>query len=60
MVKLSVVIPVYNEIDYVVTVLQRVQGVVPPEMTLEIIIVDDAGTERASSYRILSVRKARG
>ena len=45
MTKLSVVIPVYNEIDYIVAVLQRVQGVALPGLALEMVIVDDASRD---------------
>lgn len=45
MATLSVVIPVYNEIDYIVTVLQRVQGVDLPGLDLEMVIVDDASRD---------------
>ncbi|MDO9080458.1 MAG: glycosyltransferase family 2 protein, partial [Desulfuromonadales bacterium] len=45
MARLSVVIPVYNEINYIVTVLQRVQAVDLPDLTLEMVIVDDASRD---------------
>ncbi|MDZ4184156.1 MAG: glycosyltransferase family 2 protein [Desulfuromonadales bacterium] len=43
--KLSVVIPVYNEINYIVAVLARVQAVNLPDLTLEMVIVDDASQD---------------
>ena len=45
MAMLSVVIPVYNEINYIVTVLQRVQAVDLSGLTLEMVIVDDASRD---------------
>jgi len=39
--KLSVIIPVYNEIDYLLAVLQRVQLVPLAGMELELLVVDD-------------------
>jgi glycosyltransferase involved in cell wall biosynthesis len=39
--KLSVVIPVYNEIEYLPAILRRVQQVTMAEMTMELIVVDD-------------------
>jgi len=45
MTKLSVVIPVYSEINYIVTVLQRVQDVELPGLVLEMVIVDDASQD---------------
>jgi glycosyltransferase involved in cell wall biosynthesis len=41
--KMSVVIPVYNERRYIARVLERVQAVAPPDK--EIIVVDDASTD---------------
>ena len=43
--KLSVVIPVYNEINYILTVLHRVQAVDLSGLTLEMVIVDDASRD---------------
>lgn len=45
MVKLSVAIPVYNEIDYILTVLQRVQQVRLAGMELELVVVDDCSRD---------------
>ena len=45
MTTLSVVIPVYNEINYIVNVLQRVQAVDLPGLALEMVIVDDASQD---------------
>jgi glycosyltransferase involved in cell wall biosynthesis len=45
MITLSVVIPVYNEIDYIIAVLQRVQEVDLPGLELEMVIVDDASRD---------------
>jgi len=43
--KLSVVIPVYNEIDYILDVLQRVQQVALCEVELELVVVDDCSRD---------------
>lgn len=45
MTTLSVVIPVYNEIDYLVAVLQRVQAAELSSLSLEIVVVDDASKD---------------
>lgn len=45
MAKLSVVIPVYNEIDYILEVLQRVQRVVLSGVELELVVVDDCSRD---------------
>lgn len=45
MTTLSVVIPVYDEKDYILAVLQRVQGVDLSGLTLEMVIVDDASRD---------------
>lgn len=45
MTTLSVVIPVYNEIDYIATVLDRVRQVVIPGVELEVVVVDDCSTD---------------
>ena len=43
--KLSIVIPIYNEIDYIATVIQRVQEVDLAGIDKELILVDDASTD---------------
>lgn len=43
--KLSVVIPIYNEIDYIATVIQRVQEVDLAGIDKELVLVDDASTD---------------
>lgn len=45
MATLSVVIPVYNEINYIVAVLKSVQMVDLSGLTLEVVIVDDASQD---------------
>jgi glycosyltransferase involved in cell wall biosynthesis len=45
MVKLSVVIPVYNEIQFIAEILQRVHSVRLDDIEKEIIIVDDFSTD---------------
>lgn len=45
MTKLSVIIPVYNELDYILAVLHRVQQVALSGVTLELIVVDDCSTD---------------
>jgi glycosyltransferase involved in cell wall biosynthesis len=45
MLKLSVVIPVYNERQFIVEVLRRVQNVQLEGVDIEIIIVDDCSTD---------------
>lgn len=45
MVKLSIVIPVYNESQFITEVLQRVQGVQLEGVEKEIIVVDDCSTD---------------
>jgi len=43
--KLSIVIPVYNEIDYLSVVLHRVQQVSLPGVELELVVVDDSSQD---------------
>lgn len=45
MTTLSVVIPVFNEIDYIATVLGRVRQVVIPGVELEVVVVDDCSSD---------------
>lgn len=45
MTTLSVVIPVFNEIDYIATVLDRVRHVVIPGVELEVVVVDDCSSD---------------
>lgn len=45
MTKLSIVIPVYNEIDYLLVVLHRVQQVSLPGVELELVVVDDSSQD---------------
>ncbi len=45
MVRLSVVIPVYNESQFITQLLQRVQGVQLEGVAKEIIVVDDCSTD---------------
>ena len=45
MVKLSIVIPIYNEIDYIAKVIQRVQEVDLAGTDKELILVDDDSTD---------------
>lgn len=45
MTTLSVVIPVFNEIDYIATVLDRVRQVVIPGVELEVVVVDDCSSD---------------
>ena len=47
--KLSVVIPAYNEESTLAEVVTRVRGVVIPGVEMEIIIVDDGSTDRTSN-----------
>lgn len=47
--KISVVIPCYNEIDTIGTIIQRVQAV-DLEMECEIVIVDDCSTDGTREY----------
>lgn len=43
--KLSIVIPVYNEIDYLAEVIRRVQHVPLPGVEKELVVVDDCSTD---------------
>ena len=43
--KLSVVIPVYNESEYIQEILQRVQAVLIEDVDMEVIIVDDCSND---------------
>lgn len=43
--KLSIVVPVYNERDHLEEILRRVFAVKLPEMTKELIVVDDCSTD---------------
>ena len=43
--KLSIVIPVYNEKKYICEIVKRVQMVILPDIEKEIIIVDDYSTD---------------
>ena len=43
--KLSVIIPVYNEISTLTTILERVQAADPGDYSLEIVIVDDCSKD---------------
>lgn len=45
MARLSVVIPVFNEQDYIVTLLRRVLAVSLPGLDLEVIVVDDGSSD---------------
>ncbi len=45
--KLSIIIPVYNEENYIDAVIERVRAVsFPPEITLELIAVDDCSSDQ--------------
>lgn len=58
MTTLSVVIPVYNEIDYIVAVLRRVQDVCLDGVEMEIVVVDDAsGDGTRELLRELAVKR---
>ena len=43
--KLSIVIPIFNEIDFIAKVIQRVQEVDLAGIDKELILVDDASTD---------------
>lgn len=57
MTTLSVVIPVYNEINYIVAVLERVQAVNLSGLILEMVIVDDASRDGTRELLLELVRQ---
>lgn len=55
--KLSIVIPAYNEAKTIQTTLDRVQNVILPEVTKEIIIVDDGSRDKTVEKISESIKK---
>ena len=43
--RISILIPTYNEQDTIVTVLQRVTAVEVPEVEFEVIVIDDGSSD---------------
>lgn len=53
--KLSIIIPCYNEKNTIAEVLKRIDGISLPQITFDIIVVDDGSTD--GSYQILESLK---
>lgn len=57
--KLSIVIPVYNEVAYVRTVIERVLAVPLPGLEKEIVLVDDCSTDGTRELLVALAAEAR-
>lgn len=57
MIKLSVIIPVYNEEKTIEEIIKQVSGVKIPDVSLEVIIVNDASTDNTPLALLRSSKK---
>lgn len=48
--KILIVIPAYNEVEYIETVVRRVQSVSLGNITKEIVIIDDCSTDGTREF----------